>query len=109
MTISLALTTDSFTAGSYTYEVSSGVYFVVRRVDENVAYTASVAVPVSGYIIYLDVTDSGGNETRALQPVVIGMKGSCCTLTPITDTSLNGTVLTDANLAGVTLEVTYDA
>lgn len=108
MQTSISLTLDALEHNDYEYELEAGVYFHVRRVDENVKYTDSLSTPVSGYIIFLSVTDTDGNETRTLQPSVIGAEGTCCTVTPVSDPSLLGVPLSDDTLSLVTFEVSYN-
>lgn len=108
MTVSISLTLDSFVSGLYTYALTDTQYIGVYRTEEMFAVASGgVQTDTSAYIIYLSSTDGSGTETRTLQSDIIGVAGSACTLTPVSDSALNGVQLTDSNLEDVTLEVTY--
>lgn len=106
MTASLSLTLDDFPTDIYEYAIASGVTLRIIRVAEDIEYN-TMGVIVEGYCIELVETDDDDNETHTNQPVVIGVAGSVCTITPVSDTSLNGAVLSDDNISDVTFELSY--
>ena len=107
MTASIAITTSDFTSGLYTYKIKDGVLLRIFRSEEALRYLTTV-VDLSFYLIDVVVTDSEDNVTATKQPSVVGITGSVCTITPVSDTSLNGYPLTDDTLESVTFEVSYD-
>jgi len=107
MTASVSVTSDDFTNDEYVYYLSSLVYLRIIRVDECFLYN-TISTPVAGYCIEGVISDSSGTETHTNQPTVIGQTGSMCTITPSTNSSLNGIPLSDDNLEDVTFELAYD-
>jgi hypothetical protein len=107
MTTSISVTLDDFTSDQYVYYFTSNVYLRIMRVSECFVYN-TMCTPVAGYCIEFVVVDESGNETHTNQPDVIGRSGSVCTITPVSDTSLNGVPLSDDNLGKITFELAYD-
>ena len=107
MTASIPLSLELFTQGMYKYSLTDTQYVGVYRTEEAFSVD-NVAIDTSAYIVFISVTDNAGNETRTLQPVVIGVAGDSCTVVPVSDTTLIGHPLSDDNVDSVKLEVVYD-
>jgi len=107
MRASVSVTPDDFVNDEYIYYLSSSVYIRIMRIDECFVYN-TINTPVAGYCIEAVVSDSSGNEVHTDQPVVIGQAGSICTITPVSDDSINGMQLSDSNLMDVTFGLSYD-